>query len=669
MDSGRDMSEIAQALFGYGNGHQLLASSISLPSRSARQLRALTDMAFDGHAERYLTALPLPDLGRYGLIRSWPAHDAPRRGSVWSHCLLVDFVVLASLDELATLTALFRQPRSGKPAELAAYERDLPLSKPTLRDAVNVSYSDLDRLLWTIYGSDENAVLRTDNTAAAEELLFAIWQQQWPRLRRAFAFRTRYRVSDRSAPFDLQVVERLDRDQEQVRAPEVFPTWLAELQADMRDPQRRLSVFLRRFGAESRRGRRDMPALVDVAQMTWTGAGRPAVVTLVGKAFTEAQEMPALKRALLGLTTADDDGGVWTAPEVERLRLLLHAEPATAFDLDDLRLGQRLDALWNSEREDARTLLECIDFSQGENSAVRAAVLSAAIRHAQPADLSAVSEANPEVAITVVKERSDLLAEPALWRGEPPLIEFLLDLLADADSQTRQKILLRQLDAGVLDGAARLVESEPDLWWQALRWSAESSRPADELSRTLAPLLEAVGAGSIGVMPDLERTPRLLEVLAISVSPSLGLWRQVDGEEWQRVAMRWQDVPERWAQLRMLVVLLAAAKSARREAVRRMLWLDAFPPLHNALVRDELSRSDLQTLISLLPTPSGVEEWDHAGRLRAALVNEIRRGAWPRADVEDIVRATRPYEQGLLEAIAARKKKNWLRELADQILP
>ncbi len=664
------VSEVDQALFGYGNGHQLLASSIRLPSESARQLRALTDMAFDGHAQCYLTALPLPELRRYALIRSWPAAEGSRRGSVWSHGLLIDFVVLASLDDLGALTTLFRRPQRNQPEELANYEHELSLPTEGSDVAPVSARGELDRLLWGVYGHDDDAVIRTDDAPSAEALLFDIWKQQWPRLRRDFAFRTRYRVSAQSGPFDVQVVERLEKDQQQPQPPEPTPSWIVQLKADMNEPAHRLSAFLRRFGSESPDGRRDMSTLVDIAELIWTDVYRPTVVKLIGSSFQQARQMPTLKRDLLGGPTKDD-AGVWNAPEAERLRLLLYASPTGAFDLQDLRVESRIDTLWRCERDEARALLECIDFSDSENPGVRAALLSTAIREAQPADLVAVSEANPEVAVVVVKERSDLLADPTLWQGSPALVDFLLDLLVDAEPQTRQEILLRLLDADAFDGAARLVEREPDLWWCAFRWAAESGQQVDELAGILERLLDSAGAGAIGAMPGFERTPRLLETLAVCAPPSLGLWRQVDSAQWQSVAKSWKTVPNRPAQLRMLVVLLAAAKSAQDAGVRCALWRQAFPPLHTALVKTELSGPDLQTLIGLLAKPSDIQEWDHAGRLRAALAMEIRRGSWPQGDVEDIVRAAKPYEEALLKALAAgkKKKKSWLRELAEQILP
>jgi hypothetical protein len=662
------VGEIAQALYGYGQGHQLLASSISLPSQSARQLRAVTDMAFDGEAESYLTALPMPDLGRYALIRTWPAPESRRRGSVWSHALLIDLVAFSSLDDLTSLTSLFRRPSSAEPVELAHYERDLSLHSAKPARADSASNGKLDEMLWVIYGQSEAPVVRAERPDQTEALLLAIWQQQWPRLRRAFAFRTRYRVSTQASPFDVQIVERLERDQRPPSLPEERPDWLVRLGQAFSSPDDQLSDFLRRFGTESPDGRRDLPTLVETFQLIERDAC-PPLIRLVGSSFPQPGQMPSLKRYLLGAPEQPDK--LWRVAEDGRLKLLLHAKPVSAFDLEDLAVEQRFDELWKRHRKHARELLAGVEFSRTENASVRASLLRTAAYHAAADDLAAVSEANPEAAIAIVKERGELLSEPTLWQGDPALVDFLLDLLAEAERDTREEVLRGLLAAQSADAAARLIEREPDLWWQALSWTASSKLPPDQAGALLDVLLSPVGAGAIGAMPPFRTSPRVLVVLATCVAPSLGLWRQVDAARWLELSHRWKKLDQRWTQLRMLVVLLAAAKSARKDAVRRGLWSVAFPPLHQALVKEELRGPDLDTLAGLLPKPAGIEEWDHAGRLRAALAIEIRRGSWPQDEIAEVLAAAQPYDEALVKALAAgkKKKKSWLRELAEAILP
>src|SRR3546814_5522694 len=77
---------IDQCLFGYEDGHRLLASSMSLGDQTSL-LTKLSDLApgtLFGSSNGYWTGLPLPELGRYALFRTWPAPEMPRPGCVRS---------------------------------------------------------------------------------------------------------------------------------------------------------------------------------------------------------------------------------------------------------------------------------------------------------------------------------------------------------------------------------------------------------------------------------------------------------------------------------------------------------------------------------------------------------------------------------------------------------
>src|SRR4051812_29550211 len=125
---------VAQALYGYSDGHRLIASSIILPTDAGRKLRSITDMAFDGHAGSYLTVAPFPGLRRHAVIKTWPATHL-RPGSVWSHVLLVDFVDLGHLQSLSALATLFKKPQDGPQLDRAWYEKPLPLPSQAPRSS------------------------------------------------------------------------------------------------------------------------------------------------------------------------------------------------------------------------------------------------------------------------------------------------------------------------------------------------------------------------------------------------------------------------------------------------------------------------------------------------------------------------------------------------------
>src|SRR5271168_894484 len=99
--------KLHQCLFGYNDGHRLLASSLRLPSDAASSLLIHSDLLPDFNSslsDRYWTGLPLPVAKVYALMRTWLAPEMPRPGCVWTHVILVGVADMARLPELSLLT-------------------------------------------------------------------------------------------------------------------------------------------------------------------------------------------------------------------------------------------------------------------------------------------------------------------------------------------------------------------------------------------------------------------------------------------------------------------------------------------------------------------------------------------------------------------------------------
>lgn len=118
--------KIHQLLWGYANGHHLLAASVPLSPQSTKLLGSLTDLsgsemvgAFDG----YLTGCPLPSDGYYALSKTWFATEMNRPGCVWTHTLLLDKNTMSDLTA-HDLERLFQRPQWGRP------EWETPYTKP-----------------------------------------------------------------------------------------------------------------------------------------------------------------------------------------------------------------------------------------------------------------------------------------------------------------------------------------------------------------------------------------------------------------------------------------------------------------------------------------------------------------------------------------------------------
>ena len=269
-------------------------------------------MAFEGKAEAYLTCLPILSLRQQAVIRTWPARGPIRPGSVWSHVLFVDFIDLGEAVGLQPLLGMFRRPevKSDGTVNLAPYREPIPIVAVD-EDEANLVDGEgrLTAVLWASYDGESHLV-RADDPAGYEEVLVAVWEQQWPRLRRSFRFRTRYRVAlERADAFNVQVVERLARGEEEVHVPDDLPPSARRLADDLRVPDRRFRVFLRRYGAESRAGYKDVGPLVDVYERLSGNEPARRVPRYVWQAFPAPDEMSGLKEDLFGPAGARQNCG------------------------------------------------------------------------------------------------------------------------------------------------------------------------------------------------------------------------------------------------------------------------------------------------------------------------------------------------------------------------
>ena len=106
---------VAQALHGYRNGHDLLASSRRLSREGERALLELSDLSGSAARTRgfesYISGYPVPGEHLYAFARTWLADGGARPGSVWTHTLLLTPEQIA-LPNVENLAQWFRRPLS-----------------------------------------------------------------------------------------------------------------------------------------------------------------------------------------------------------------------------------------------------------------------------------------------------------------------------------------------------------------------------------------------------------------------------------------------------------------------------------------------------------------------------------------------------------------------------
>lgn len=350
------MMAIDQLLFGYSDGHGLLASSRPLTASQLLDVLPHTDSSFERSDERELVGVWIPSLEAYLLARIWSAPERPRPGAVWAHALLLTAEQLRG-GGLTGLLGLFRRPGD----ELFdGYHARLPWPVPS---RVSVPAEPLTRaIVWAaLDAAGRMGVVLCDAPSEVETVIIAL-QGAIPAAARAqLSFRTRARARLGAGPYRLQVASALngtpaERNELVIDArlspPAPPPAWTNLLEDSAAAGRQRDFVLL--YGAEDACTGAQASALAEIATLLDVGAEPDRIVRALVRSFPQAVQVPELRLSLLGRTGWAD--GLWQIGEEQRLMLL--CDYATHFDIVALELEQRISSLARSNPEAALRLVE-----------------------------------------------------------------------------------------------------------------------------------------------------------------------------------------------------------------------------------------------------------------------------------------------------------------------
>ncbi|WP_420192774.1 hypothetical protein [Klebsiella pasteurii] len=205
--------EIHQCIYGYENGHRLLATSMSLPPDVSTTLLLLSDLApglMLPSSEGYWTGVPLPGAKVYALMYTWMAYEMPRPGCVWSHVLLIPFPEMARLRDLSILSKYILRPDLDLGFD--NYNRSINLNPKVIENInnkKNISTESINEIINAVYNLSGKVKVES-SIKYLDDSIFCIWSQQWPRLRRSFSFRTASnshgKTLDKNNRFDVSIV-------------------------------------------------------------------------------------------------------------------------------------------------------------------------------------------------------------------------------------------------------------------------------------------------------------------------------------------------------------------------------------------------------------------------------------------------------------------------------
>jgi len=617
---GKDRVRVHQALHGYSDGHRLLASSVSIPGRDARTMLMMSDASGPAASiddRGYLTAYPLAEAGYFAIGRTWDAPEMSRPGCVWTHTLLINFSDLPSLATAAALLPLFRRPFGS----VDRYEVELSAYPTTTAQELSCDDASVRHLLWGLYARPKQPVISSwladaDREAAA----LAIWDQQWPRLKRSFRFCT-LSFADRSAPgapFDLQFLPARDRTSRAQfqnaldldRSLAVSGDWLDEAMNDLREGlSGELRQFLKETGGDTG-GRDAFVPLVELYMLSRDFGSKPQSVeqamTVIEKAFPPSQAR--VTRAFVARVAGN-------APEtldakgldfiVRNWDLLQESEARD-------RAAKVGAALWAKSPSAVGALLS--------DSGPRRGIAESAVGSMKLPELIEGLGREPDLIPTLLSLRPDLTTSRSFWSlrrawdsnvlqtafGKPDAVRSVLSsMIGSADDIPIGQVCRTIGDEAVLRAAFELLDAsaEPAFIASVKPWLSASSSDANVVAKVLSEgLVRRLGTldmASQVVSPDFVPNQ-------VGEDPWLTAWRAIKTSE---------QCP-----LYLFCFLLTRALGNQSRNQAELIGL-AFDPVYSAAQASQIPNAAWRLLDGRLPVSYFWQSWDLCQRIRSGVVD------------------------------------------------
>lgn len=621
---------IHQALHGYNHGHRLLAASHDMADEDLRLVDRLSDASgprpITGN-DGYLTGYPLPSGAGYALAMTWYVPDAPRPNVVVTHTLLVPPAAL-NLTSPSALAALLVPPTPQR-------DYTVPLAIPDGSYAAHLPDDDaqLRPLLAGLYQpaatpSISEVWFAEPNVEHRNAICLAVWDQQWPRLRSAFAFCAgaveSRQLADR--PFDVLGTPPGSRGLPARPDDTLRPDVIDALLADLRAPGA-LREFLRVVGPDSSR-RRVMPLFVETFLLATGAAADPAdVLRHLTRRAPRPTSMRRLKRSVLG----PRDGLLRSASPVEVLHAVLAAPVARHVLADDAGLDGWAAAAWLQAPDATLESLLTIPGEQAGDDAdvdvgtvpaltksgrtvaqVAPGLLEELIaRQAGPAHLARLADARPALAGQVLQIHQD---DSAWWEAWAALPEETFAVLVTADAvQDHVEPAVNAL-LSAPDGIARYR------WVRDTAGAAAVAALLTRLSvrRAPPPAWLRVLAEHRDFLADILNSPRTSRQLTVALDavPDTDFAKRTGWTTWQPVAER----PAGWSgSARRCAVLYIASTQHDGDLADRTLAI-SYERLYQAFAA---GGSDDAWHLTAPMTSGKHPAWDRCRRLAHATARTI----------------------------------------------
>jgi hypothetical protein len=622
--------KIHQCLFGYSDGHRLLASSLRLPDTMSNLLLPLSDSAPGlrlTDTDSYWTGLPLGPSRYYGLMRTWSAPEMSRPGCVWSHVLLVRFADIPRFVDLSILALEAKRPRVAE--HFDSYTTVL-LVKPGTEEAEHAARAfalpDALHIVKALYEPQVPSVI-SGPIGAFEEAIFAAWSQQWPRLRRTFAFRTATGTRETIASiskFDLLVSVSPDRatshelDDLSSAAP-----WVQAAVDDMRwILPSQFRRFLWRYGSDIRRGRDRFRFLAELYLSTRTPSlsdGQLANTLLsVSQGLPSPDDGRVLKEDLVSCGR-NPFSLLPPGDPLSTIQYFVSNHEAEILPPPPLDVFACVSDLWPNR---SKEILSIAEQAAAKTSRLGNLLLDSLATVVEPAAFLEATAQLPHLRARLLEANPLLLDSEYLLHIPQPELSQLAALIPENCVDLAERVVRRLLPLNDVMLASELLQRFPTVVAKAtidaIELREENPRFALGVSwlRNLPSRSSEILRG--GFVQSARSTTTLLTLAEILGLDSAEILR-VGPLPWAEGLRGARDNVKGEARQVFLAFLLAVSLAHPTAGCEPLLEL-AFEPIHTDLARSRLSYDASALLIRHLPEVAWWRQWDACHRLRLGVV-------------------------------------------------
>jgi hypothetical protein len=629
--------KIQQALFGYESGHHLLSSSIQLSAEVRHLLAVATDLSGSAPPKGFettFTGLPLTGTNFYALFCTWLAIEMPRPGCVWSQVLFIELADFAEIEQLGTLRNLFRRPTVGMwaPYSEPIYYRPQRDTAPQLPSFME---SEAEKLVAALYLQPAKAVVFVaPEERTAQDLVFELWSQQWPRLRRNFRFSTGS-FADRGrtvGAFDLQVSPEVNRRSWQREGEYLLvdsfalsslrsddsQLWVHAAVQDLLSPDAEgFRSFLRSYGADVNRPRQAYARLALAYAQLFIAPKDNWIETLrsIGTLFEDPIEALALKEWLVNPPTRFD-----SEEDAQRnlamARFLLASFDSKPYQGITFDVNSFAESLWQFRKKDVLSLLADV---VGKEERLSVTTFADAVTRAVKAkELRLISEDRPELIPFFITYRQDLAFEVETWRL-PTWVQWriheVLNLLS-LEPRDWGKIAIAMFNAGTDVGVRETVRRAGSYAIDGILDCLESDAPEELPSETWRDSLAPFATDEIRTA--YKMAPVKLAFCSWFVAPEIARQLDASRQDVQDLGARTLDILPR--SIRVHAAFLLVTIALRKRGLESMnLLARGFFIVHNALATGNYSSDSWLLLYPDLPQLGIWSEWDRCKKLRRAI--------------------------------------------------